>query len=86
MTSTSTLTHQSLIEKSSSVPSNHNLQVPMVYAMIHDSKIVNNLDILSYQLHVHGRCNPLMLIPLHMTEIGMNVDCYLNTAFVLWCP
>ncbi|KAL5995129.1 hypothetical protein ACLOJK_025187 [Asimina triloba] len=75
-------TPQPRMEKSPSVPPNHSPQAPMVYAVIHDPEIVDNPDIPSYQPHVHGRCDPPALIPLHMTEIGMNVDCYLNTAFV----
>ncbi|XP_058108654.1 uncharacterized protein LOC131251745 isoform X2 [Magnolia sinica] len=54
----------------------------MVYAVISDPAIVDNPDIPSYQPHVHGRCDPPVLIPLQMNEIGMEVDCDLDTAFV----
>ncbi|RWW86487.1 hypothetical protein BHE74_00004732 [Ensete ventricosum] len=55
---------------------------PMVYAVISDPAIVDNPDIPSYQPHVHGRCNQPALIPLQMGEIGLEVDCLLDTAFV----
>ncbi|XP_061361590.1 uncharacterized protein LOC133305393 isoform X2 [Gastrolobium bilobum] len=55
---------------------------PMVYAVIYDPKIVDNPDIPSYQPHVYGRCDPPALIPLQMKGIEMDVDCYLDTAFV----
>ncbi|CAL9079514.1 unnamed protein product [Musa textilis] len=55
---------------------------PMVYAAISDPGIVDNPDIPSYQPHVHGRCNPPVLIPLQMEEIGLEVDCLLDTTFV----
>ncbi|XP_065019194.1 uncharacterized protein LOC135645063 isoform X2 [Musa acuminata AAA Group] len=55
---------------------------PMVYAVIADPAIVDNPDIPSYQPHVHGRCDPPALIPLHMTDIGVEVDCILDSAFV----
>ncbi|RWW44988.1 hypothetical protein BHE74_00049210 [Ensete ventricosum] len=55
---------------------------PMVYAVIADPAIVDNPDIPSYQPHVHGRCDPPVLIPLHMTDIAVEVDCILDSAFV----
>lgn len=55
---------------------------PMVYAVISDPAIVDNPDIPSYQPHVHGRCDPPALIPLQMNGITLEVDCYLDTAFV----
>ncbi|XP_059645088.1 uncharacterized protein LOC132286730 isoform X2 [Cornus florida] len=55
---------------------------PMVYAVITEPSIVDNPDIPSYQPYVYGRCEPPALIPLHMHEIAMEVDCYLDTAFV----
>lgn len=55
---------------------------PMVYAEIYEPAIVDNPDISSYQPYVHGRCEPPALIPLHMHGIEMEVDCYLDTAFV----
>ncbi|WOL03906.1 inter-alpha-trypsin inhibitor heavy chain H3-like [Canna indica] len=55
---------------------------PMVYAVISDPAIVDNPDIPSYQPHVYGRCDPPVLIPLQMGEIGLEVDCLLDTAFV----
>ncbi|KAK7265454.1 hypothetical protein RJT34_33074 [Clitoria ternatea] len=55
---------------------------PMVYAVIYNPGIVDNPDIPSYQPHVYGRCDPPALIPLHMSGIEMQVDCYLDTAFV----
>ncbi|KAL6010595.1 hypothetical protein ACLOJK_001029 [Asimina triloba] len=55
---------------------------PMMYAVISDPGIVDNPDIPSYQPHVHGRCDPPALIPMQMTEIGMEVECDLDTAFV----
>ncbi|XP_072983437.1 uncharacterized protein [Typha latifolia] len=55
---------------------------PMAYAVIGDPAIVDNPDIPSYQPHVHGRRDPPALIPLHMKEIAVEVDCLLDTAFV----
>ncbi|XP_057977482.1 uncharacterized protein LOC131164366 isoform X2 [Malania oleifera] len=58
---------------------------PMVYAAVSEPSIVDNPDITSYQPYVHGRCDPPALIPLHMHEIAMEVDCYMDTAFVTVC-
>ncbi|KAH7865192.1 hypothetical protein Vadar_003383 [Vaccinium darrowii] len=55
---------------------------PMVYAVISEPSIVDNPDVPSYQPYVHGRCEPPALIPLHMYGITVEVDCYLDTAFV----
>ncbi|KAI3447228.1 hypothetical protein Pfo_003893 [Paulownia fortunei] len=55
---------------------------PMLYAVIAKPAIVDNPDIPSYQPHVHGRCDPPALIPLQMNGISLEVDCYLDTAFV----
>ncbi|KAF1875648.1 hypothetical protein Lal_00006278 [Lupinus albus] len=55
---------------------------PMVYAVIVDPGMVDNPDITSYQPHVYGRCEPPALIPLEMKGIEMEVDCYLETAFI----
>lgn len=55
---------------------------PMVYAVIPDPVVVDNPDIPSYQPHVYGKCDPPALIPLQMNRIAMEVDCYLDTAFV----
>ncbi|XP_022732726.1 inter alpha-trypsin inhibitor, heavy chain 4-like isoform X2 [Durio zibethinus] len=55
---------------------------PMVYAVISDPRIVDNPDIPSYQPHVHGRCDPPALIPLQMSAVNLDVDCYGDTAFV----
>ncbi|XP_020587366.1 uncharacterized protein LOC110029423 [Phalaenopsis equestris] len=55
---------------------------PMIYAVISDPAIVDNPDFPSYQPHVYGRCHPPALIPLQMKEIAMEVDSYLEMAFV----
>ena len=55
---------------------------PMVYAVISDPRIVDNPDIPSYQPHVYGRCDPPALIPLQMNGIALEVNTYLETAFV----
>lgn len=55
---------------------------PMVYAVIYDPGIVDNPDMPSYQPHVHGRCDPPALIPLQMSGIELQADCYLDTAFI----
>uniref|UniRef100_A0A3Q7FW48 VWFA domain-containing protein n=1 Tax=Solanum lycopersicum TaxID=4081 RepID=A0A3Q7FW48_SOLLC len=55
---------------------------PMVYAVVRDPSMVDNPDIPSYQPYVHGRCDPPALIPLDMQGIAMEVDCYMDTAFV----
>ncbi|CAI9760533.1 unnamed protein product [Fraxinus pennsylvanica] len=54
----------------------------MVYAEITEPSVVDNPYIRSYQPYVHGRCDPPALIPLHMHGVTMEVDCYLDTAFV----
>lgn len=54
----------------------------MVYAVITEPSIVDNPDIRSYQPYVHGRCEPPALIPIHMQGINMEIDCFLDTAFV----
>ncbi|KAK9281392.1 hypothetical protein L1049_004292 [Liquidambar formosana] len=58
---------------------------PMVYAVIAEPSIVDNPDIPSYQPYVYGRCDPPALIPLEMHGIAMEVDCYMDTAFVTVC-
>lgn len=55
---------------------------PMLYAVISNPGIVDNPDVPSYQPHVHGRCDPPALIPLQMNGIGIEIDCYLDTAYV----
>ncbi|KAL6226811.1 hypothetical protein ACLB2K_000771 [Fragaria x ananassa] len=55
---------------------------PMVYAVISDPTIVDNPDIPSYQPHVHGRCDPPALIPLPMNRVDLEVDCFMDTAFI----
>ncbi|KAI3814441.1 hypothetical protein L1987_14081 [Smallanthus sonchifolius] len=54
----------------------------MIYAVIFNPGIVDNPDVPSYQPHVHGRCDPPALIPLQMNGVAIEVDCYLDTAFV----
>ncbi|XP_051147950.1 uncharacterized protein LOC127263058 isoform X2 [Andrographis paniculata] len=54
----------------------------MAYAEITEPSVVDNPDVPSYQPYVHGRCEPPVLIPLHMHGVSMEVDCYLDTAFV----
>lgn len=55
---------------------------PMFYAVISDPEIVDNPDMPSYQPYVHGKCDPPALIPLQMNGVSLEVDCYLDTAFV----
>ncbi|KAL8215481.1 hypothetical protein R6Q57_022318 [Mikania cordata] len=55
---------------------------PMVYAVIFNPGIVDNPDVPSYQPHVHGRCDPPALIPLQMNGVDINLNCYVDTAFV----
>lgn len=57
-------------------------QALMLYAAVSDPEIVDNPDIPSYQPYVYGRCEPPALIPLHMHGIAMEVESYLDTAFV----
>ncbi|XP_024969876.1 uncharacterized protein LOC112509252 [Cynara cardunculus var. scolymus] len=63
-------------------PQSHRPSAPMVYAVIVDPSTVDNPDICSYQPYVYGRCDPPALVPLHMHGIAMEVECYLDTAFV----
>ncbi|EXC32302.1 von Willebrand factor A domain-containing protein [Morus notabilis] len=55
---------------------------PMAYAVVPEPAIVDNPDVPSYQPYVHGRCEPPALVPLQMHEVAMEVDAYLDTAFV----
>ncbi|KAI3846630.1 hypothetical protein MKX03_029498 [Papaver bracteatum] len=55
---------------------------PMVYAVISDPSMVDNPDIPSFQPHIHGKCDPTALIPLHMKQISMEIHCFLDTSFV----
>ncbi|TKY64247.1 Inter-alpha-trypsin inhibitor heavy chain H5 [Spatholobus suberectus] len=55
---------------------------PMCYAVITDPEKVENPDIRSYQPYVHGQCEPPALIPLELHGVAMEVECYLDTAFV----
>ncbi|CAI8610969.1 unnamed protein product [Vicia faba] len=57
-------------------------KAPMVYAVIYDPGMVDNPDIASYQPYVYGRCDPPALIPLQMNAVEMEIDCYLDTAFI----
>ncbi|XVF74300.1 hypothetical protein PTKIN_Ptkin13bG0099100 [Pterospermum kingtungense] len=54
----------------------------MAYAVVHEPAAVDNPDVPSYQPYVHGRCDPPALIPLHMHDVSMEVDCVMDTAFV----
>lgn len=54
----------------------------MAYAVVAEPAVVDNPDVPSYQPYVHGRCEPPALIPLHMHEVNLEVDCWLDTAFV----
>lgn len=54
----------------------------MAYAVVAEPAAVDNPDIPSYQPYVLGRCDPPALIPLHMHEVRMEVDCCMDTAFV----
>lgn len=66
-------------------PAEHRLlpTAPMVYAVVSDPAIVDNPDIPSYQPHVSGRCDPPAMIPLQMKEIGLQIDCHVDTATVV---
>uniref|UniRef100_A0A803NYC0 VWFA domain-containing protein n=2 Tax=Cannabis sativa TaxID=3483 RepID=A0A803NYC0_CANSA len=55
---------------------------PTVYAVVPEPAIVDNPDVPSYQPYVHGRCVPPALVPLHMHGITMEIDTFLDTAFV----
>ncbi|KAL0426769.1 UNVERIFIED_CONTAM: Inter alpha-trypsin inhibitor, heavy chain 4 [Sesamum latifolium] len=55
---------------------------PMVYAVISNPSIVDNPDMPSYQPYVHGKCDPPALMPLQMNGISMEVECYMDTAFI----
>ncbi|KAK9734443.1 hypothetical protein RND81_04G140100 [Saponaria officinalis] len=55
---------------------------PMMYAVVSNPKIVDNPDIRSYQPYVHGKCSPPALIPLHMKEMKVEIECCVDVAFV----
>uniref|UniRef100_A0A0E0D1Z0 VWFA domain-containing protein n=1 Tax=Oryza meridionalis TaxID=40149 RepID=A0A0E0D1Z0_9ORYZ len=48
---------------------------PMAYAVVVDPAAVDSPDVPSYQPHVYGRLDPPALIPLHMREVALAVDC-----------
>uniref|UniRef100_A0A0E0KEX1 VWFA domain-containing protein n=1 Tax=Oryza punctata TaxID=4537 RepID=A0A0E0KEX1_ORYPU len=48
---------------------------PMAYAVVVDPAAVDSPDVPSYQPHVYGRLDPPALIPLHMREVDLAVDC-----------
>ncbi|KAM7257282.1 hypothetical protein ACFE04_013023 [Oxalis oulophora] len=73
---------QSTMDKSSPSSDIYLPKSPMVYAVISDPGTVDNPDMASYQPHVHGRCDPPALIPLQMNAVSLDVECYLDTAFV----
>ncbi|GMI73017.1 hypothetical protein like AT1G19110 [Hibiscus trionum] len=54
----------------------------MAYAVVPEPAMVDNPDVPSYQPYVHGRCDPPALIPLHMHEVSMEVECCMDTAVV----
>ncbi|XWS20054.1 hypothetical protein CRYUN_Cryun31cG0068500 [Craigia yunnanensis] len=54
----------------------------MAYAVVPEPAVVDNPNVPSYQPYVHGRCDPPALIPLHMHEVSMEVDCCMDIAFV----
>ena len=55
---------------------------PMVYAVVPEPEVVDNPDIRSYQPYVYGRCEPPALIPLHMHGVAMEIESFMDTAFV----
>ncbi|GLU22484.1 hypothetical protein SLE2022_385550 [Rubroshorea leprosula] len=65
-----------------SVPESYLPTAVMAYAAIVEPEVVDNPDVPSYQPYVHGRCDPPALIPLHMHDVCMEVDCCMDTAFI----
>ncbi|KAG6733248.1 hypothetical protein I3842_01G217500 [Carya illinoinensis] len=55
---------------------------PMVYVVVPEPEVVDNPDVPSYQPYVYGRCEPPALIPLQMHGVAMEIESYLDTAFV----
>lgn len=55
---------------------------PMVYVVVPEPEVVDNPDVPSYQSYVYGRCEPPALIPLQMHGVAMEIESYLDTAFV----
>ncbi|KAL6878213.1 hypothetical protein ACP4OV_012383 [Aristida adscensionis] len=55
---------------------------PMAYAVVLDPAAVDSPDVPSYQPHVYGCLDPPALIPLHMREVALAVDCAADTAEV----
>uniref|UniRef100_A0A0D9VV52 VWFA domain-containing protein n=1 Tax=Leersia perrieri TaxID=77586 RepID=A0A0D9VV52_9ORYZ len=53
---------------------------PMAYAVVVDPAAVDSPDVPSYQPHVYGRLDPPALIPLHMREVDLAVDCAAGCA------
>uniref|UniRef100_J3LPN1 VWFA domain-containing protein n=1 Tax=Oryza brachyantha TaxID=4533 RepID=J3LPN1_ORYBR len=48
---------------------------PMAYAVVVDPAAGDSPDVPSYQPHVYGRLDPPALIPLHVREVDLAVDC-----------
>eukprot|EP01018_Ginkgo_biloba_P026746 Gb_09355 [translate_table: standard] len=55
---------------------------PMISAVITDSGIVGNPDVPDYQPTLYGGNMPPALIPLQMNEVGLEIACHINTAFI----
>lgn len=71
------------MERSSAAGSTLHLPTsPMLYAVISNPEIVDNPDMPSYQPYVYGKIDPPALMPLQMNRISMEVDCYMDTAFI----
>ncbi|KAL9228500.1 hypothetical protein vseg_004076 [Gypsophila vaccaria] len=73
-----------LSSKSSSSSSSSSLlpSAPSLYAVVTDPSIVDNPDVRSYQPYVHGRCHPPALIPLHLYDVRVHVECCVDVAVV----
>lgn len=70
------------MSRSSSTAERYLPSAPMVYAVVLEPTVVDNPDVPSYQPYVHGRCEPPALIPLQMHGVAMEIESYLDTAFV----
>ncbi|GLT41848.1 hypothetical protein SLA2020_158820 [Shorea laevis] len=67
---------------SKSAPESYLPTALMVYAVVEEPAVMYNPDVPSFQQSVHVRFDRPALIPLHMHEVCMEVDCCMDTAFV----
>ncbi|GKV09798.1 hypothetical protein SLEP1_g21241 [Rubroshorea leprosula] len=67
---------------SKSAPESYLPTAVMVYAVVEEPAVMYNPDVPGFQQSVRVRFDRPALIPLHLHEVCMEVDCCMDTAFV----